>query len=181
MPTDGRSANVITNAEGNDYGNISNKTFANNVLNGSFSHNYNMIGGSAILNQGIIGDVAADFVGNRTTTSTGNSYRTTTGAVANVAKENGKTAQINSITGDFIGNLVYGSGYILGGAISNYVIGKDSTVSIGSIEGDFVGNSSFSTNYHSYGGAISNCVTAGSINITVIKRMRRKSLSRHLW
>ena len=163
VSTSDRDPNVVTNAVDNDYGDITNKTYANNVLTANFSHNYNIIGGGAILNQGTIGDVVADFVGNRITSTTGSSNRLLMGgAIANMSVTSGETAGINSITGDFIGNSSFNY-YSYGGAISNYA--NNGTASIGSIVGDFVGNSSSSsaTKSYSYGGAIYNSGTISSI------------------
>ena len=159
VATNGRSTNVITNytyaAITTEDASITNKTYANNVLTATFRHNFNIIGGSAILNLGTIGDVVADFVGNRTTTSTNSYNNFVMGAIANVSVTSGITASINSITGDFVGNFSdYSSYYSYGGAISNYA--QNGTASIGSIVGDFVGNSSYSYSSYSYGGAISN-------------------------
>ena len=162
VPTDGRNDNVVTNAvdatisTGNDK--ITNKTYTNNALMANFSHGGNFIGGSVILNQGTIGDVVVDFIGNRTTmTQTSSSIYNliTTGAMANVSVTDNKTASISSIVGDFIGNSSDGNG----GAISNYNRHNNidnSVVSIGSIVGNFIGNSAGA------GGAIYNYNSNGS-------------------
>ena len=98
--------------------------------------------GGAIYNNGSIGTITSDFIGNFINTNS--SSLSAGGAIYN-------RGIIDSITGNFIGNHATSSDssafYILGGAIFN----EDSGSRINSIHGDFIGNYA-----SSYGGAISN-------------------------
>ena len=158
---------VINNPNGTSYGDINNVVYANNTLNGVSTAYYNLIGGSVILNQGTIGDVVADFVGNNTITDATiadcwSLY--SMGAIVNYAKTSESVASINSIVGNFIGNKIDATRSSYGGAIYNKAAGSNSSAIIGSIVGDFVGNSisssysyGFSQSFGStYGGAIYN-------------------------
>lgn len=156
----GNSSNSTTNAEG---GAIFNKDAASiSNINGYFIGNtlapidsdksaYNI--GGAIANNGIIGDVVADFIGssingnNRTTALGGAIYNTNT---------------INSITGDFVGNSATGS-YAVGGAIYNSANGSSNAPYIGAINGNFIGNFASSD-----GGAIYNNTYYNSSSISKI-------------
>nr|WP_287900116.1 hypothetical protein [Prevotella sp.] len=145
----GNSSNSTTNAEG---GAIFNKTGAIiSNINGYFVGNtlspldsdrsaYNI--GGAVANDGSIGDIVADFIGN---SIKGNSGATALGgAIYN-------TNKINSITGDFVGNSTTGN-YAVGGAIYNSTNGNTGrTPEIGAIKGNFIGNTASSD-----GGAIFN-------------------------
>lgn len=156
----GNSSNSTTNAEG---GAIFNKTGASiSNINGYFIGNtlapidsdksaYNI--GGAIANNGIIGDVVADFLGN----SINGNNRTTAlgGAIYN-------TNTINSITGDFVGNSATGS-YAVGGAIYNSANGSSNAPYIGAINGNFIGNFASSD-----GGAIYNNTYYNSSSISKI-------------
>ena len=112
--------------------------------------------GGAIYNDGVIGNIIGDFIGNRADFSGGAIY-------------NDKDGSIGNITGDFINNDIgvidnYGSiGNITGDFIENYSdsygsIYNDEKGTIGNITGDFIGNSSF---YEV--GAIANSGTIGNI------------------
>lgn len=156
----GNSSNSTTNAEG---GAIFNKDAASiSNINGYFIGNtlapidsdksaYNI--GGAIANNGIIGDVVADFIGN----SINGNNRTTAlgGAIYN-------TNTINSITGDFVGNSATGS-YAVGGAIYNSANGSSNAPYIGAINGNFIGNFASSD-----GGAIYNNTYYNSSSISKI-------------
>lgn len=144
----GNSSNSTTNAEGGAIFNKDGASISN--INGYFIGNtlapidsdksaYNI--GGAIANNGIIGDVVADFLGN----SINGNNRTTAlgGAIYN-------TNTINSITGDFVGNSATGS-YAVGGAIYNSANGSSNAPYIGAINGNFIGNFASSD-----GGAIFN-------------------------
>lgn len=145
----GNSSNSTTNAEGGAIFNKTGATISN--INGYFIGNtlspldsdksaYNI--GGAVANDGSIGDIVADFIGN----SINGNNRTTAlgGAIYN-------TNKINSITGDFVGNSTTGN-YAVGGAIYNSTNGNTGrTPEIGAIKGNFIGNTASSD-----GGAIFN-------------------------
>ena len=127
----GNSSNSTTNAEGGAIFNKTGATISN--INGYFVGNtlspldsdksaYNI--GGAVANDGSIGDIVADFIGN----SINGNNRTTAlgGAIYN-------TNTINSITGDFVGNSATGS-YAVGGAIYNEGVITDG------IKGNFIAN-----------------------------------------
>lgn len=156
----GNSSVSTTNAEGGAIFNKDGATISN--INGYFIGNtlapidsdksaYNI--GGAIANNGIIGDVVADFIGN----SINGNNRTTAlgGAIYN-------TNTINSITGDFVGNSATGS-YAVGGAIYNSANGSSNAPYIGAIKGNFIGNSASSD-----GGAIYNNTYYNSSSISEI-------------
>ena len=107
--------------------------------------NFKNLGGSnkggAIYNNGTIGDITGDFIGN-CVSSTNNKYGADGGAIDN-------SETIGNITGDFIGNYASGSSSTKGGAIYNDI------GTIGNITGDFIGNYA-SGRYSAYGGAIHN-------------------------
>ena len=115
--------------------------------------------GGAILNDedGIIGDITGDFIGNYASSSSSSSSAALGGAILN-----SEYGTIGNITGDFIGNYASSSYYYypsaIGGAIYN-----DKHGTIGNITGDFIGNYAYSSslsaaNAHPYvyGGAIDN-------------------------
>lgn len=156
----GNSSNSTTNAEGGAIFNKDGASISN--INGYFIGNtlapidsdksaYNI--GGAIANNGIIGDVVADFIGN----SINGNNRTTAlgGAIYN-------TNTINSITGDFVGNFATGS-YAVGGAIYNSANGSSNAPYIGAINGNFIGNFASSD-----GGAIYNNTYYNSSSISKI-------------
>lgn len=156
----GNSSNSTTNAEGGAIFNKDGASISN--INGYFIGNtlapidsdksaYNI--GGAIANNGIIGDVVADFIGN----SINGNNRTTAlgGAIYN-------TNTINSITGDFVGNSATGS-YAVGGAIYNSANGSSNAPYIGAINGNFIGNFASSD-----GGAIYNNTYYNSSSISKI-------------
>lgn len=156
----GNSSNSTTNAEGGAIFNKDGASISN--INGYFIGNtlapidsdksaYNI--GGAIANNGIIGDVVADFLGN----SINGNNRTTAlgGAIYN-------TNTINSITGDFVGNSATGS-YAVGGAIYNSANGSSNAPYIGAINGNFIGNFASSD-----GGAIYNNTYYNSSSISKI-------------
>lgn len=156
----GNSSNSTTNAEGGAIFNKTGATISN--INGYFIGNtlspidsdksaYNI--GGAVANNGIIGDVVADFIGN----SINGNNRTTAlgGAIYN-------TNTINSITGDFVGNSATGS-YAVGGAIYNSANGSSNAPYIGAINGNFIGNFASSD-----GGAIYNNTYYNSSSISKI-------------
>lgn len=156
----GNSSVSTTNAEGGAIFNKDGASISN--INGYFIGNtlapidsdksaYNI--GGAIANNGIIGDVVADFIGN----SINGNNRTTAlgGAIYN-------TNTINSITGDFVGNSATGS-YAVGGAIYNSANGSSNAPYIGAINGNFIGNFASSD-----GGAIYNNTYYNSSSISKI-------------
>lgn len=156
----GNSSNSTTNAEGGAIFNKDGASISN--INGYFIGNtlapidsdksaYNI--GGAIANNGIIGDVVADFIGN----SINGNNRTTAlgGAIYN-------TNTMNSITGDFVGNSATGS-YAVGGAIYNSANGSSNAPYIGAINGNFIGNFASSD-----GGAIYNNTYYNSSSISKI-------------
>ncbi|MBQ8436868.1 MAG: hypothetical protein IJX20_04380, partial [Alphaproteobacteria bacterium] len=100
-------------------------------------------------NNSLTGDVDADFVGSKITSTSSTVYG---GAIYN-------SGTIGNITGDFIGNYASGK-YAYGGAIYN-----ESDGTIGDITGDFIGNyAKLESLYASaYGGAIANYGTIGNI------------------
>ena len=111
--------------------------------------------GGAIYNNGTIGNITGDFIGNYTQSS---SYYSDTdgGAVSN-------NGAIGNISGRFVNNYVQnlGSGNsseVRGGAIYN-------GGTIGDITGDFIGNYAKISRYYSgaYGGAIYNAAAIGDI------------------
>lgn len=145
----GNSSNSTTNAEGGAIFNKTGATISN--IKGYFIGNtlapidsdkspYNI--GGAVANDGSIGDIVADFIGN----SINGNNRTTAlgGAIYN-------TNTIHSITGDFVGNSTTGN-YAVGGAIYNSTNRNTGrTPEIGAIKGNFIGNTASSD-----GGAIFN-------------------------
>lgn len=156
----GNSSNSTTNAEGGAIFNKTGATISN--INGYFIGNtlspldsdksaYNI--GGAVANDGSIGDIVADFIGN----SINGNNRTTAlgGAIYN-------TNTINSITGDFVGNSATGS-YAVGGAIYNSANGSSNAPYIGAINGNFIGNFASSD-----GGAIYNNTYYNSSSISKI-------------
>ena len=156
----GNSSNSTTNAEGGAIFNKIGATISN--INGYFIGNtlspldsdksaYNI--GGAVANDGSIGDIVADFIGN----SINGNNRTTAlgGAIYN-------TSTINSITGDFVGNSATGS-YAVGGAIYNSANGSSNAPYIGAINGNFIGNFASSD-----GGAIYNNTYYNSSSISKI-------------
>lgn len=156
----GNSSNSTTNAEGGAIFNKTGATISN--INGYFVGNtlspldsdksaYNI--GGAVANDGSIGDIVADFIGN----SINGNNRTTAlgGAIYN-------TNTINSITGDFVGNSATGS-YAVGGAIYNSANGSSNAPYIGAINGNFIGNFASSD-----GGAIYNNTYYNSSSISKI-------------
>ena len=115
-------------------------------LGGSYSE-----GGRAIYNNnGTIGDITGDFIGN---------YASSNQSVNGGAIYNGDNAEIGNITGDFIGNYASSNQSVNGGAIYN-----DET--IGNITGDFIGNYAVSTSDKADGGAIHNAYNGTIGNIT---------------
>lgn len=156
----GNSSNSTTNAEGGAIFNKTGATISN--INGYFVGNtlspldsdksaYNI--GGAVANDGSIGDIVADFIGN----SINGNNRTTAlgGAIYN-------TNTINSITSDFVGNSATGS-YAVGGAIYNSANGSSNAPYIGAINGNFIGNFASSD-----GGAIYNNTYYNSSSISQI-------------
>ena len=141
---------------------INNELNVTSSLTGGAKHLYTFANGGAIANLGQIGDgtdgsvaIDADFIGNRVvSTGTGsyNSGYAQGGAIYN----QGSSASISSITGDFIGNYASGSSRASGGAIYNY--DDYGTAQIGSITGDFIGNYAFGSGSYTSadGGAIYN-------------------------
>ena len=118
--------------------------------------------GAAISNEGIIKSVEGNFISNSSEMKN-NSPNTSTlshgGAIYNYSK-NG-TAEIGSITGDFVNNSANAIGMgsfatATGGAIYN-------TGNIGNITGDFIGNYAITNCGDAYGGAIYNAGTIGDI------------------
>lgn len=104
------------------------------------------------------------------------------GAVANVGVGGSGVAKIETITGNFIGNVVFNRGeYAIGGAIAN--VSRNGRAEIGSITGDFSNNSLGSDVQYvisgagdderlkseSYGGAIGNYSVGGDAIIDSIK------------
>ena len=152
---------AVNNMAGNSYGDIKNKLFKDNRVNGKLVNNtgenkYLYLRGGAIYNAGSVGDIEADFVGNSLSTiATGFSHvYAYGGAIYN-------SGTIDNITGNFIGNYVYSDDTSYpnssGGAIYN-----DGT--IGNITGDFIGNYAYlSRGSHSQSGAIYNGGTIGNI------------------
>ena len=100
-------------------------------------------GGAIYNNQGTIGNITGDFVGNYSSGSGNQSGYG--GAISNYVYDN-SSAKIGDITGNFIGNHAN-----RGGAISNYVWNNPTLLEIGNITGDFVGNHA-----EVFGGAIFN-------------------------
>ncbi|MBP3546996.1 MAG: hypothetical protein J6K16_07730, partial [Alphaproteobacteria bacterium] len=159
---------AINNVSGNNYGNIDKKVFLNNKVtanlenNTGYSRTLNVYGG-AISNQGEIGDIIADFIGNSVEAtksgSNANAYAYG-GAIYNgVIDDN--IASISYVTGDFIGNYAEGYG-ASGGAISNYAHSSSTSkvipiVTIGNIFGNFIKNHATKN-----GGAISNYAYSAS-------------------
>lgn len=147
----GNSSNSTTNAEGGAIFNKTGATISN--INGYFIGNtlspldsdksaYNI--GGAVANDGSIGDIVADFIGNSNSINGNNRTTALGGAIYN-------TNKINSITGDFVGNSTTGN-YAVGGAIYNSTNGNTGrTPEIGAIKGNFIGNTASSD-----GGAIFN-------------------------
>ncbi len=111
--------------------------------------------GGAIYNTGTIGDIYGDFTLNKATINGSQIDSAYGGAIFN----NGSSASISSITGDFTSNSVVNGGSntnSYGGAIYNA-----SSASIGSISGDFTANSvTSSVPYNAQGGAIYNASNA---------------------
>ena len=116
---------------------------AADFIGNSISRTINVYGGAISNDQGKIGSITGDFIGNSSLTDS--SHGSFGGAISNYY------GSINSISGNFIGNFSSG-GNALGGAISNYY------GTIGSLTADFIGNSA-----SSQGGAIYNNGTIGSI------------------
>ena len=121
-------------------------------ITGDFIGNNAIWSGGAINNYGFIGDITGDFIGN---------YGYYGGAIYN-----GYKGTIGDITGDFIGNYVSdittsSSAYARGGAIYNGYKGT-----IGDITGDFIGNYASSENKEAEGGAIYNGEDGTIGNIT---------------
>lgn len=159
--------------------NVGNVSIGN--ISGDFVGNYQGIfnsggGGSGGSDTGELGDVTGDFIGNDSSTDDG-------GAIYNYGYY--RSAVINSISGNFIGNRT--SYY--GGAISNYgvnavigdvsgnFIGNSSQVggaiynrygTIGDIRGDFIGNETCTTAHACFGGAIYNESTGNDSDISTI-------------
>ena len=145
----GNSSNSTTNAEGGAIFNKDGASISN--INGYFIGNtlapidsdksaYNI--GGAVANDGSIGVIVADFIGN--SIKGNNSTTALGGAIYN-------TNTIKSITGDFVGNSTTGN-YAVGGAIYNSTNGNTGrTPEIGAIKGNFIGNTASSD-----GGAIFN-------------------------
>ena len=112
--------------------------------------------GGAIYNDGTIGNIAGNFIGNYASSSypistSSSSYSASGGAIFN-------SGSIVNITGDFVGNYISGYG-ACGAAISN-----DNGGTIVNITGDFIGNYAISfSNYFPRGGAIYNNALLGSI------------------
>ena len=114
-----------------------------------FIDNYTKIGsyanGGAVYNSenGTIGNITGDFIGNHASSSY--TYSSASGG----AIYNSENGTIGTITGDFIGNYVSSSGtvsYASGGAVYN------SKGTIGDITGDFIGNHASSSD--SAGGGV---------------------------
>ena len=101
--------------------------------------------GGAIYNEGQIGDITGDFIGNYVSAQR---EMAAGGAIGNAGK-------IGDITGDFIGNYVSAQGETLGGAIYN------NKKQIGDIKGDFIGN--YASGEMAAGGAIGNAGKRGGI------------------
>ena len=98
--------------------------------------------GGAIFNNRTIEGITGDFIGNYVSSSGGDAYG---GAIYN------NNGTIEGITGDFIGNYVSSSdSYAYGGAIYN------NYGTIGEITGDFIGNYATSSDGYAAGGAIFN-------------------------
>ncbi len=110
---------------------------------GNFIDNYDGASGGAIDNDGDIGSITGDFLGNSATIMSHNSAATG-GAIDN-------DGDIGSITGDFLGNSATASGGAFGGAIYNNYYS-----SIDTITGDFLANSATASDEEgrAYGGAI---------------------------
>ena len=146
---------AINNASGNDYGDINEKVFINNKVTAYLDHRGSgarglYVYGGAISNQGTIGSIVADFIGNSIEITSRGSWLESIYAYGGAIYNSGT---IGNITGDFIGNYAKGT-LAYGGAIYN-----DGTIN--SIYGSFIGNhviyegdSAFGSN--SYGGAIYN-------------------------
>ena len=158
----GNSSNSTTNAEGGAIFNKTGATISN--INGYFIGNtlspldsdksaYNI--GGAVANDGSIGDIVADFIGNSNSINGNNRTTALGGAIYN-------TNTINSITGDFVGNSATGS-YAVGGAIYNSANGSSNAPYIGAINGNFIGNFASSD-----GGAIYNNTYYNSSSISKI-------------
>ncbi len=158
----GNSSNSTTNAEGGAIFNKTGATISN--INGYFIGNtlspldsdksaYNI--GGAVANDGSIGDIVADFIGNSNSINGNNRTTALGGAIYN-------TNTINSITGDFVGNSATGS-YAVGGAIYNSANGSSNAPYIGAINGNFIGNFASSD-----GGAIYNNTYYNSSSISNI-------------
>ena len=107
----------VTESNGQDI----NGVFYNNKIEGNGSY---YSGGSAIKNQGILGNINADFINNSSNDGPG-------GAIANIDHYGNLGTTIGNITGNFIGNSIINS---YASAIYNY------NSRIGDIVGDFIGN-----------------------------------------
>ena len=121
-----------------------------------FIDNYTKIGsyanGGAVYNSenGTIGNITGDFIGNHASSSY--TYSSASGG----AIYNSENGTIGTITGDFIGNYVSSSFFASGGAVYNYG-------TIGNITGDFIGNYASSVSGNAQGSAIYNEGTIGDI------------------
>ena len=104
-------------------------------------------GGAIYNNNGTIGDITGDFIGNYAQSKNGYVYG---GAIYN------DRGTIGDITGDFIGNYAFGD-TAAGGVIYN-------AGTIGNITGDFIGNYAKSENGIAMGGAIWNIGIIGTVN-----------------
>ena len=121
-------------------------TYKDSGIIADFINNTARPRGGAIYNEGSIGNIIGDFIGNSAAISS--TYSPSSGgAIYN-------KGEIGDITGDFIGNSTDSSGISSsGGAIYN-----DEGGTIGDITGDFIGNYAATTDNeaHSSGGAIYN-------------------------
>ena len=184
------TGDFIGNYAGMQGGAIFNEGSVMGDINGDFIGNYANGYGGAIANSGlhaydhwvvgtitylsIIRDIKGDFIGNHVSsldqdTVEENYLSVAGGAIANFASydrspANKLIAQINNLTGDFIGNYVKSETLSAqGGAIANFVL-KESTASfIGNIKGNFTGNYAQSESGIAQGGAIYNSQLINSI------------------
>ena len=138
---------AVNNAAGNNYGDIKNKLFKDNRVNGNIVGYkvFLMVQGGVIYNAGTIGDINADFINNSLDVVLAGEHVNASAngsAIFNAGK-------IHDINGNFIGNFALSGGTGSGnsGAIYNAEGGT-----VNSITGNFVKNS---------GGAIFN---GGKIN-----------------
>ena len=117
-------------------------------INNDFVGQNNTVSDSIIDNNGTIGNITGDFIGN-----------SLKGGVGGVSAAINNRSSINNIIGDFIGNYRESGNAPSAGAITN-------SGAISSITGNFIGNYSYgygTGQWASYGGAIYNTATIGDI------------------